>query len=114
LIFVSFTVLNTPLNCYWQAWLEDTFPTSKPDPIGTRISTQSEKNKSSGKRKIDIKNTVIKFALDQTLGATFNTVLFIAGIGALKGMGTNGIIQSIKRVWSIKPVQIFERLFDDI
>ena len=79
------------------------------------MSTQSEKDKSSGKRKIDFKNTVIKFALDQTLGATFNTIFFIAGIGALKGMGTKRIIESIKKVWSIKLVQIYKRTFlDDI
>ena len=60
------------------------------------------KDNSTSKRKIDVKNTVIKFVLDQTLGATFNTVLFIAGIGALKGMGTNKIVESIKKVWIIK------------
>ena len=73
------------------------------------MSTQSEKDNPPGKQKIDIKNTAIKFALDQTLGAMFNTVLFIAGIGALKGMDANRVIESIKRVWSMKTTQIYKR-----
>ncbi|KAK4964339.1 hypothetical protein LTR66_012340 [Elasticomyces elasticus] len=36
-------------------------------------------------KKLNVANTAVKFALDQTLGAAFNTVLFIAGIGALRG-----------------------------
>jgi len=73
------------------------------------MSTQSEKDKQPGKQKIDIKNTAIKFALDQTLGAMFNTVLFIAGIGALKGMDANRVIELIKKVWSMKTTQFYKR-----
>jgi hypothetical protein len=66
------------------------------------MTTESKKDKLSAKPKVNIRNTVIKFALDQTLGATFNTIFFIAGIGALKGKSTDKIIESIKRVWYIK------------
>lgn len=50
------------------------------------------------KKKLNIKNTAIKFSLDQTLGAVFNTVLFIAGIGALRGEGLGKIISSVRSV----------------
>jgi hypothetical protein len=39
---------------------------------------------------LNVRNTAIKFFLDQTLGAAINTLLFIAGIDAMRGrpMGT--------------------------
>lgn len=35
--------------------------------------------------KLNIRNTIIKFLLDQTLGAAINTLLFIAGVDLLQG-----------------------------
>ena len=35
---------------------------------------------------LSLRNTGIKFALDQTLGATVNTALFIAGLALLRGL----------------------------
>ncbi|GAB7363211.1 hypothetical protein MBLNU230_g3493t1 [Neophaeotheca triangularis] len=48
-------------------------------------STSTDPNPVQAKKKLNIKNTGIKFALDQTLGAGVNTVMFIAGIGLLRG-----------------------------
>jgi len=36
-------------------------------------------------KRLSVKNTAIKFSLDQTLGAAANTVLFLAGIALLRG-----------------------------
>ena len=41
--------------------------------------------KTAGDKKLNVKNTAIKFALDQTFGAIANTVLFIGGMSLLKG-----------------------------
>jgi protein Mpv17 len=47
---------------------------------------------------LDIKNTVSKFLLDQTVGAAFNIPLFIGIIGMLKGQGGDQIWSGIQRV----------------
>lgn len=50
----------------------------------------------AGKR-LNVRNTAIKFALDQTFGAVINTVLFIAGMGMLKGASWEQVTASVKR-----------------
>ncbi|KAF2097972.1 hypothetical protein NA57DRAFT_76771 [Rhizodiscina lignyota] len=111
--FVTYAILNTPLNCAWQEWLESQFPgSSSPDPASThpagpnaynekrsdeKPASEQVKDKAVAKRStINVRNTAIKFALDQTIGATFNTVLFVAGISALKGMGWDEIVHALK------------------
>ena len=69
-------------------------------PSGETIEKTSEresKPKQSAK-KLNIKNTAIKFSLDQTLGAAVNNVLFIAGIGALRGKSLADIVASVQSV----------------
>ena len=48
------------------------------------------------KKTLNLRNTAIKFALDQTIGAAANTVLFIAGIALLRGESFAAIQQSIQ------------------
>ena len=81
--FTLFTVLNTPPNFLWQQFLEDTFP-------GQLVSKE-------GKTALNKQNTAIKFALDQSLGAVVNTLLFIAGIGAIKGKDSATIMNDCQR-----------------
>ncbi|KAF2717459.1 hypothetical protein K431DRAFT_334029 [Polychaeton citri CBS 116435] len=38
-----------------------------------------------GRMKLNVKNTAVKFALDQSLGAAVNTIMFIAGMGLIAG-----------------------------
>lgn len=45
---------------------------------------------------LNIKNTAIKFCLDQTVGAAVNTILFIAGIALLRGHSLESIQQDIQ------------------
>ncbi|KAL1311233.1 hypothetical protein AAFC00_001423 [Neodothiora populina] len=52
--------------------------------------------RSSTKKKLNVKNTAIKFSLDQTFGAIVNTVFFIAGIGALRGESLAYIASNVK------------------
>ncbi|KAF2172396.1 hypothetical protein M409DRAFT_17630 [Zasmidium cellare ATCC 36951] len=122
--FILFSVLSCPPNFIWQAWLESQFPAysdklppsekealvdevvtgdsqaskkgvnGKVDSKHTRDNALVDKQKSP--RKLSIKNTAIKFALDQTVGATFNTVLFIAGIGLIRGQSLALIQQDVQ------------------
>lgn len=115
--FAIFTALNTPPNFLWQQFLEETFPgyTVKPAvvPASSTSTTSSEKTspssseneKKSDDRKeivpakqLNIRNTAIKFLLDQTVGSLFNTVVFIAGIAALQGE-TGEVV--LERVWNV-------------
>ncbi|KAI5198447.1 MFS general substrate transporter [Aureobasidium subglaciale] len=45
---------------------------------------------------LSIKNTAIKFALDQTFGAVFNNALFIVGIAFLKGQSVNTALAALQ------------------
>jgi len=49
-------------------------------------------------QKLDKKNTAIKFALDQTVGATVNNILFLGLISALRGRSLVGCVQKIAEV----------------
>lgn len=53
--------------------------------------------KSDNQKKLNIKNTAIKFGLDQTIGALVNTVVFIAGMAALRGQGLEQMWIEIQR-----------------
>ena len=54
--------------------------------------------KLASEKRLNVKNTAVKFALDQTFGAVINTALFIAGMDALKGLDSNTIIADLQRV----------------
>lgn len=45
---------------------------------------------------LSLRNTGIKFALDQTLGATVNTALFIAGLALLRGHSFASIMHDLR------------------
>ncbi|KAI9709910.1 MAG: hypothetical protein M1820_002987 [Bogoriella megaspora] len=120
--FVIFTLLSTPPNFLWQEWLETTFPGYTPvptasedpssdsrevkridtTPLGEAIektetaTTDELKLHATRKNRLNVRNTGIKFALDQTLGAAFNTVAFIAGMGGLQGKSRDQIIEAVK------------------
>jgi len=70
---------------------------SEKDKTITSQSTPAAAEKpQSAAKKLNIKNTAIKFALDQTFGAAANTVLFIAGIAILRGHTFESIQQDVQ------------------
>ncbi|KAG5943102.1 hypothetical protein E4U60_006923 [Claviceps pazoutovae] len=85
--FLIFSIISTPPNFIWQDYLESTFPARIP-PAATHPQKPSQKTdpKSSPEQQqqqqqqqqqpLNIRNTLTKFILDQTLGATLNTLLF--------------------------------------
>ena len=76
-------------------WLESQFPgyIEKTPTHDKEIEKQRElkdattrkEPKPEAEKSLSIRNTAVKFTLDQTLGATVNTILFIAGIGLMRG-----------------------------
>jgi hypothetical protein len=83
--FVLFNFLSCPPNVLWQEYLEEQFPAHTTDI--------------DGKKRLNKTNTAKKFALDQTLGAAVNTLLFIAVMGAFKGKDGKAIIRDCQRVY---------------
>ncbi|KAK5723282.1 hypothetical protein LTR15_004979 [Elasticomyces elasticus] len=67
------------------------------DGAMTEKSTPTNPGKAAVKaeKKLNLVNTLIKFCLDQTLGAAVNTVLFIAGIALLRGLSFDTIQQNV-------------------
>ncbi|KAF1809129.1 hypothetical protein P152DRAFT_170353 [Eremomyces bilateralis CBS 781.70] len=103
--FVLFTILATPPNCLWQEWLEDVFPGQTSEPVyALKSATDEQKKSGKGKSKVvsqttkrlNVKNTIIKFVLDQTVGAAVNIAMFIGGIGTIKGRSSEEIMSSLK------------------
>ena len=78
--FVIFTFLSCPPNFLWQEFLEERFPGY------------------NGEKKLNLRNTLVKFAVDQTLGATANTVTFVAAMSAFKGKSRTGILHDCQKV----------------
>jgi len=69
-------------------------------PAGSGSDNQLQDDvgvKSDNQKKLNIKNTAIKFGLDQTIGALVNTVVFIAGMAALRGQGLEQMWIEIQR-----------------
>ncbi|EXV02089.1 Mpv17/PMP22 family protein [Metarhizium robertsii] len=68
--FLMFSIISTPPNFLWQDFLESSFPARLP-PAG-----QGKAAPAVDEQPLSIRNTLLKFGLDQTVGATFNTLLF--------------------------------------
>ena len=94
--FLTFSFLNCPPNFLWLEYLEEKFPSTKKS--AAKPKSDDEKLPVETEGGLDIRNTAIKFAIDQTLGASFNTVFYIAVMGALKGLRGNAIIEAVKDV----------------
>lgn len=82
-----YSILNTPLNCLWQDYLESTFPGETKRPAVKDNAKQSPQ-KNWG-------NVVAKFMLDQTVGAAGNILFFLVVQGLLRGASLAAIGQSI-------------------
>lgn len=90
--FILFTIVSTPPNFLWQDFLESTFPATtaaaavptaealaaaaKGDDKELDKEAREGRLLEPGHGRLNIRNTVIKFVLDQTIGAAVNTVLF--------------------------------------
>jgi hypothetical protein len=73
--FAIFSILSSPPNILWQTFLEDHFPTNVPT---STTRSADEKPKSLTKTTTSKTNILIKFLLDQTIGAVVNTLMFLA------------------------------------
>jgi len=95
--FVLFTALNSPPNFLWQSYIESLFPSHYLTPSSSAVSAASlgnekeldreEKTHEILESKLSIRNTIIKFLLDQTVSAALNTLLFSLVFAGYRGAG---------------------------
>ncbi|GKU02025.1 integral membrane mpv17 pmp22 family [Fusarium langsethiae] len=78
--FLLFNIICTPPNFYWQDFLESTFPAHPEEPSKSKDPKGAKKTQ----HKLSVRNTLIKFTLDQTVGAAANTLLFSTYVHALR------------------------------
>ncbi len=77
-----YTILSTPPNYLWQQFIESKLPgyTLK------KIEVDDGGKGVEVEKKLDVRNTLAKIALDQTIGALVNVVAYIGGTRALRGI----------------------------
>ncbi len=80
----------------WQEYLEHQFPRLTPELKRDKVS--KEDGAVSTGRKLDVGNTVKKFLIDQTVGGSVNTILFIAIMGGFKGLSPTEIAEEVQKV----------------
>lgn len=99
---MAFTALVTAPNYVFQSALEHRFPTRTiPKTQLTQVRAKDKRNDEELLRshgRLNIRNTIAKFVLDQSLSATTNTVLFIVVLGLIRGQSWEYIEGSLYRV----------------
>ncbi|KAM5346572.1 hypothetical protein ACJ41O_009577 [Fusarium nematophilum] len=95
--FLLFNLIATPPNFMWQDFLESTFPAHPQHPQQPQPSKKKNPKDPKAQPKLSIRNTAIKFILDQTVGAAINTLLFSTYTHAIRS--------------AIQPVPVVTNLF---
>ena len=93
-----YTILSTPPNYLWQQYIESLFPGYSlkkvdVDDGGKGVSVE---------KKINVRNTLAKMALDQTIAAVVNVAAYIGITRWLRGVPANVCWEVVKEVslWS--------------
>ena len=90
---VIFALLNTPPNYYWQEWLEEKMP-----GYSTKKIEVADSKGVLAERKLNVRNTLLKFTLDQTVGAVWNVALFLGLTRFLQGVPLEECVRAVKDV----------------
>ena len=94
LALLAFSLMSTPPNYLWQQQVEELLP----GYITNKIEVDDGGKGVDVEKKLNIKNTVLKFALDQTILALINVTLFIGGVRLLQGVPLGECIEAVKEV----------------
>ena len=102
---ILYGILATPPNFWWQQMIEQWFPgyTVKKvevDDGGKGVEVQ---------KKLNVKNTVIKVILDQTVAALPNVIGYIGVTRLLRGVPLNLCIEAVKEVRKNLPVKKYSQ-----
>ncbi|KAL2042608.1 hypothetical protein N7G274_004367 [Stereocaulon virgatum] len=93
-----FTLLSTPPNFLWQQWMESKFPGYKFQKV--KVDDGGEGVEVEGR--LNVRNTLVKIGLDQTLGAVVNVVVYIGGTRLLRGVPVGLCLDAIQQqTWPV-------------
>ncbi|KAL2217056.1 hypothetical protein M432DRAFT_620198 [Thermoascus aurantiacus ATCC 26904] len=106
--FTTCAVIISPLTFLWLENLESAFPgfsdAAKSKPKAEKGDARASDDKRTDKKKpqLNVRNTVIKVVIDQTIGAAWNTVLFLTTMGILRGQDYDTVLEAIRKdFWPI-------------
>ncbi|KAF7717697.1 Uncharacterized protein PECH_002922 [Penicillium ucsense] len=104
--FTACAIITTPLNYVWQTNLEASFPgtSSKPEQTHNEKpdTTTPKKLEKPSRSTLNVGNTITKVVIDQTIGGTWNTVLFLFTMGLLRGQHYDDVLGQIREeFWPI-------------
>lgn len=95
--FTTCAFVLSPLTFVWLEGLESRLPGFSED-TSVNKSTAKKNGSNQGKQRLNLKNTVAKVVIDQTVGAAINTVAFIMTMGLLRGQDFEVIKAQIQNV----------------
>ena len=92
-----YTLLSTPPNYFWQQYIESKFPgytLRKIDVDDGGKGVEVEKT-------LNLRNTLIKLGLDQTIAAVVNVAAYIGGSRALRGLPLEECWMAVREVCGV-------------
>ncbi len=96
---ITFALLSTPPNFLWQQYLEKKFP----GYYTGKIEIDDDGKGAKVEKKLNVRNTLTKFVLDQTVAALVNVVTFLAGVRLLNGESMGACWHVVKEVRYTQP-----------
>lgn len=78
--------------------LESTFPGQRTVTQDSHPKKSDDKKNDQVEQKLNVKNTVIKVIIDQTIGASGMLVLFLSTITILRGGTVEDIFETVQNV----------------
>lgn len=108
--FTTCALIVSPLGYLWLENLEAWFPSTKQitEDKGKEKTTPADE-KSGPKTRLNITNTIVKIVVDQVVGGTWNTVLFLAIMGILRGLDAETIQSQIYSVSDVRSFNLWGR-----
>ena len=92
-----YTLLSTPPNYLWQQYIEDQFP-------GYTLKKLDVDDGGKGvevEKRLNVRNTLIKLGLDQTIAAVVNVAAYIGGSRALRGVPLEECWMAVREVCAV-------------
>ena len=97
--FTTCAIIITPLNYIWQQNLEATLPGKTPANAAPKHEEKSARPEpKTSEPSLNVTNTITKIVIDQIIGGTWNTVLFILTMGLLRGQHYELVFAQIREV----------------
>ncbi|KAL9041369.1 MAG: hypothetical protein Q9214_004135 [Letrouitia sp. 1 TL-2023] len=94
-----FSILITPPNYLWQQYIEKKLPGYATEKVESDRNFLGSTPGGKGimiKRKLNVRNTLVKVGLDQTIGALINTSAYLGAVQFLRGVPPGLCWQAVK------------------